>query len=119
MTEKQKYWLSDSTGTKCLVVGADERARWAPRGWFDADEPAGSELVWVAHPDVELPAKLPWDALQEGWSAKGWAPSAPIEPVDPLTGVRPPAPVPMVADEPAETESKTPSRTSVKEKDRG
>lgn len=115
MTEKQEYWLSDLDGVKALVVGAEERARWVPRGWSDTDDPARSERVWVRHPDVELPAVLPWDALQESWAEKGWQPSAPIEPVDPFTGVRPPPPVPADAGEPAEPKPQAKTST-VKER---
>jgi hypothetical protein len=105
MTEKQTYWLADRAGNKALVEGAAERDRWVPLGWAEADEPTGDELVWASFEGVEDPAQFPAEVFLEVWGPKGWTPSAPPEPVDPLTGIRPPRPVPATppAAAPAET----------------
>ncbi len=120
MTEKQTYWLVDLNGVKALATGVEERARWAPRGWTEADEPTPDERIWARCEGVELPAVFPYGAWQELWQYKGWQPSTPPEPIDPITGV--PAPVPAPAEqpaEPAEAKPQTKTTTAVKEKDRG
>jgi hypothetical protein len=122
MTEKQKYWMADSDGRKALIVGAEERDRWIPRGWAEADEPIGDELVWARYDGVADPAQFPGGVFREVWEPKGWTPSAPPEPVDPITGVRPPAPVPTpTAAAPAETtvQAQTAAGGDTKEKTRG
>ena len=118
MTDKQKYWLTDLAGTRAFVEGADERARWIPRGWTDADEPTDADLVWVRCEGVDEPGRLAYGALREVFHAKGWEPSAPPEPIDPITGVRPPAPVPT-ADAAADSKPQAKSTADVKEKNRG
>lgn len=128
MTEKKTYWLVDSAGTAAAVEGAAERDRWLPHGWTETDEePTGDTFVWASNPDVQDPAKFPADALREVWSAKGWLPSAPPEPLDPLTGERPArpavAPVPTnSAAAPAEetsTQAKTAAGGDKETKTRG
>jgi hypothetical protein len=120
MTEKQTYWLVDLNGVKALATGVEERARWNPRGWSEADEPGPDERIWARCEGVELPAMFPYRAWQELWQHKGWQPSTPAEPIDPITGVRPPAPVPAeLPDEPVEAKSKANSAAGVKERDRG
>lgn len=105
MTGKNTYWLVDSTGDKALVEGAAERDRWVPHGWAEADEPTDNEFLWASYEGVADPARFPHGIFREVWEPKGWTPSAPPEPVDPLTGKRPPRPEPTVA-APAETSSK-------------
>jgi hypothetical protein len=114
------YWLVDRTGSKALVEGAAERDRWVPHGWAEADEPTGDEMIWATYPDVTDPAQFPADAFREVWEPKGWVASAPPEPVDPITGIRPPRPVPTPpAAAPADT-SKTKAATGGEtEKTRG
>jgi hypothetical protein len=120
MTEKHTYWLVDLNGVKAQVTGVEERARWTPRGWAEADEPTADERIWASCDGVELPAMFPYGAWRELWQHKGWQPSAPPEPIDPITGVRAVAPVPTEQpDEPADTKSQTKSTADVKEKTRG
>lgn len=96
MTDKKTYWLVDTTGKTALVEGAAERDRWVPLGWSETDvEPDGDSLVWASCEGVEEPALFPAGVLAEVWSAKGWTPSAPPEPVNPMTGERPARPEPV------------------------
>jgi hypothetical protein len=81
MTEKQKYWLTDTSGAKALVEGADERDRWRPHGWAETDAPVAGDLVWLQH-DVHGGRQLFAAAAAEQWAGLGWRPSAPPEPVD-------------------------------------
>jgi hypothetical protein len=81
MTEKQKYWLTDTSGAKALVEGADERDRWLPHGWAETDAPVVGDLVWLQH-DVHHGRQLFAAAAAEQWAGLGWHPSAPPEPVD-------------------------------------
>lgn len=78
---KTKYWLSDGLGGKALVEGAEERDRWVPLGWAQADEPAESDKVWMRHEGIEQPAQFNASVV-ETWKALGWEPSPPPEPVD-------------------------------------
>lgn len=121
MTEPKTYWLVDRNGDKALVTGADERDRWLPHGWAETEKPAGDEFVWATFPDVADPARFPAEAYYDVWEPKGWVASAPPEPVDPITGVRPPRPVPTPpAAAPADSSSKQSAATGGdKEKTRG
>jgi hypothetical protein len=120
MTDKNTYWLVDSTGDKALVEGAAERDRWLPHGWAETDEPTGDEFVWASFDGVADPAKFPADVFREVWEPKGWKASAPPEPVDPITGVRPPRPVPTpAAAAPADTSKSKTAAGGEKEQSRG
>ncbi|MCZ7440814.1 hypothetical protein O7598_30805 [Micromonospora sp. WMMC241] len=107
MAEKKTYWLTDGYGTHALVEGAAERDRWVPRGWSEADEPAGAEMVWMHHPDTDG-RQMFAAGVVETWRALGWVPSAPPEPVDVLHDAQlvdvAPAAVP-VAESTSNTES--------------
>lgn len=85
MSGKNIYWIADTDGTKALVEGAEERDRWVHvHGWAETDEPTGQEFVWVHNENPELlPARMNWQAAQDpAWAARGWAPGAPVEPVN-------------------------------------
>lgn len=95
MAEKKTYWLTDGYGSKALVEGADQRDRWKPLGWSEADDPAGDDRVWMRHTDHNGHAQFPASVVGT-WRALGWEPSAPPEPVDvlhdeQLVDVTPPA----------------------------
>lgn len=78
------HWIVDpNSGAKALVDTAAERDCWTEvYGWSTTTEPSGDERVWVHHPDTGGRAVLPAAAIGGYWSALGWAPSAPPEPVD-------------------------------------
>lgn len=119
MTDKNTYWLVDSAGDKAFVEGAAERDRWLPHGWAETEEPTGDEFVWATFEGVADPAKFPADAFRDVWEPKGWKASAPPEPVDPITGERPPRPTPPAAAS-ADTSSKqSTAGGGEKEKSRG
>src|SRR5690349_12025579 len=82
---KSQYWLVDDTGTYALANGTEERDAWLPRSHSVTEAPTGDAFVWVRHPDIEQPAKLPAQTL-EGWAAMGWAPGLPPEPASPFNG---------------------------------
>lgn len=98
MTALQKFWLVDTTGTKALVEGDDERDRFLPLGWALCDPPVGGEFVVVRHAGIAAPGKLAADTL-DAWAAKEWAPGAPAHPLD---GLAAPVAAPA-ADKPTKT----------------
>jgi hypothetical protein len=81
MTEKQTYWMTDTSGVKALVAGADERDRWRPHGYADTADPVAGDLVWLQH-DVSGGRQVFAAEAAEQWAGLGWHPSAPPEPVD-------------------------------------
>ncbi len=81
MTQKQEYWITDADGAKALVVGADERDRWRVHGWTEAGAPAGLDRVWLQHEETGGRQLFAAEAAPT-WSALGWHPAAPPEPVD-------------------------------------
>ncbi|WBB73232.1 hypothetical protein O7602_26690 [Micromonospora sp. WMMD1128] len=83
MAEKKTYWLGDGYGNAAFVEGAAERDRWVPRGWSEADEPSGTEMVWMHHPQTGGRQRFAAGVIEQ-WVALGWEPSAPPEPVDVL-----------------------------------
>jgi hypothetical protein len=86
MTEKNTYWLRDAAGDYALITGADQRDRWIPLGWAEADEPSGNEFVWARCEGIQEPARFPAQALADVWSAKGWQAAEPPSPVSPFNG---------------------------------
>jgi len=90
---KTNYWMADGYGAKALIVGADERDRWKPLGWAEADEPAAGERVWLRHEDHRGRALFPAEVV-ELWQAKGWQPSDPPAPESPFNADAPAATVP-------------------------
>lgn len=80
---KNTYWMTDGYGSTALVEGADERDRWKPLGWSEATEPAGDDMVWMAHPESGGRQRFA-AAVIEQWQGLGWRPAAPPEPVDVL-----------------------------------
>ena len=103
---KNTYWLADGYGSKALVEGADERDRWVPRGWAEADEPAGEDRVWMQHGEHKGRAQFP-AAVVETWQALGWKPAAPPEPVDVLHDAQLVDVAPDAKEAPASTASDT------------
>jgi hypothetical protein len=77
MAEK---WMTDGYGAKAYVA-ADQVDDWKPRGWAEADGPAGNDRVWMRHTEHQGRAQFPAGAL-ESWQALGWAPSDPPAPYD-------------------------------------
>lgn len=77
MAEK---WMTDGYGAKAFVA-ADEVDTWKPRGWSEADEPSGTDRVWMRHSEHGGRAQFPAAAL-ESWQALGWRPSDPPAPYD-------------------------------------
>lgn len=77
MAEK---WMTDGYGVKALV-GGDAVDEWKPRGWSEADEPSGSDLVWMRHTETGGQQKFAAGALEQ-WKALGWEPSEPEPPYD-------------------------------------
>lgn len=48
MTEAKKYWITDASGVKAVVEGAEARDEWTRvRGWSETTEPVGYEFQWV------------------------------------------------------------------------
>ena len=88
---KNTYWITDPTdGSYALVEGADERDTWVRvHGWAEAEgEPGPTDQVHLRNENAELgPSKLPYQAVREqsAWTANGWAPGAPPEPVNAAT----------------------------------
>lgn len=86
MTSKQTFWIvNPNGGAKALVEGAEERDRWMRvHRWDETSEPVSGDMVWAQNANTGGRATLPWDTLGEGgyWHGVGFAPSAPIEPVD-------------------------------------
>src|SRR5690349_3080208 len=83
---KQTYWLADESGTKVSVEGAATRDDLLARGWAETTEATGDEFVWVHHPDVQDPARVPAAAL-EAYEVRGWIVGhdpVPAEDVPPL-----------------------------------
>ncbi len=116
MTDKT-YWLADETGKKALVVGADQRDRWLPLGWADADEPTGNEFLYARMEGVEQPGVFPAAAFREIWEPRGWTPCGPPEPVSPFNGGQLPAPaVAPEPEKPAKSATSTAAGGSTKEK---
>ena len=81
MTAKNTYWMADPYGNKALVEGVEGRDAWIPRGWAEAGEPAGNDMVWMRHEAHGGRAQFPADALEQ-WRALGWVPSDPPAPYD-------------------------------------
>lgn len=119
MTDKQTYWLVDAGGRKALAATAAERDRWLPHGWTVSTEPTGDELVWARFEGVADPGQFPAQAFLEVWGPKGWTPSAPPEPLDPLTGARLPAPETPPAPAEPSTQAKTAAGGDKETKTRG
>lgn len=112
MTDKQTYWITSPAGAYALVEGADELKRWTlVYGWAESAEPGPADKVHLKHPDG-FRAQLPYESLGEGWSARGWEPGPPQEPLAVADDPRyvdqlPPAPAVKPVAEPAQP--KTPA----------
>ncbi|MFG1659083.1 hypothetical protein ACGFIY_21375 [Micromonospora chersina] len=85
---KTKYWMSDGYGAKALIEGADERDKWKPLGWSEADEPAAGDRVWLRHEDHGGRALFPAESV-DLWQQKGWQPSDPPQPINPFNAPQP------------------------------
>lgn len=84
MTDKQKYWISDTEGVFAQVEGAEARDWWTKvRGWTDAGEPQATDMVHVLNenPEIAQGHPVPFGALS-GWAGYGFYPAAPPEPID-------------------------------------
>lgn len=81
MTGKNTYWITTANGVYAQVAGAEERDRWTPRGWEQADEPGPTDFVYMRKEGLEQPAQFAYGAA-ETWQAMGWEFTAPPEPVD-------------------------------------
>ncbi|HEX5543681.1 MAG TPA: hypothetical protein VFX60_19360 [Micromonospora sp.] len=75
---KPTYWLADESGTVAAVEGADRRDDMLRHGWTVVDEPTGDTFVWVHHPDVANPARVPAAGL-DAFTARGWRVGRPAE----------------------------------------
>lgn len=78
---KQAYWISTTNGYFALVDGTDERDRWTPLGWREADEPGPTDFVYLRKDGIEQPAPFAYAALPI-WQELGWRFGPPPEPVD-------------------------------------
>lgn len=112
---KTSYWLTDTSGVKALIVGADERDRWSPHGWHPTADPVAGDLVWLQHETTGGQQVFAAEAA-ESWKGLGWHPSAPPEPLDltkdpMLVDQAPPTVIRLEAPADAEPDPKTP-RTS-------
>lgn len=77
------YWIADAYGTLAVVEGVDQRDLWTRvRGWRLAGEPGPADRVYVVHDEAGPGGPLPFEALADGWTAFGWKPGPPPEPVD-------------------------------------
>ncbi|WP_346536944.1 hypothetical protein [Micromonospora sp. DPT] len=109
---KTNYWLTDGYGSKALVEGADQRDRWVPLGWSEADAPAGGDRVWMQHTEHGGHAQFPAGVV-DTWQALGWKPAPPPEPVDVLHDAQlVDVQTPVAEPAPANTDSSTSTRTA-------
>ncbi|MEV4197014.1 hypothetical protein [Micromonospora globbae] len=78
-----QVWMTDGYGNKALMDGAETRDRWKPLGWYEAEEPAGDDRVWMRHQDHGGRAQFPAGVMGL-WQQKGWQPSDPPAPASPF-----------------------------------
>lgn len=78
---KNTYWITTAEGTHAQVEGVEERDKYTPLGWTETGEPKATDFVWMAHPDIEKPARFAYEAAAT-WQRMGWELCGPPPVVD-------------------------------------